>query len=358
MSSASVPRDPAVDVHRAVRSPVAALRAVRAVTWRTVTKAWDDSIFGMSAQGAFWQTLSLPPLLLGLLGCIGYVGDWFGAGTPELVQGKLLTAAGTVFSPAVTEQIIAPTVADVLLRGRPEVVSVGFLLSLWAGSSAVSSFVDSICRAHGQTDLRHPVWQRLFALCVYAAGLGVAVLALPAIAVGPAVLPRLFPAAWQAKVSGLTQAFYYPVVGLGLLVSLTVLYRLALPRPLPWRRLAPGALVAGAFFLVATKVLRVYLAWVVRTGYTYGALATPIAFLLFGFFLGFAIVLGAEATAAVEERWPVAGHRSLRHRTVEVSTAQLHAQLQQRRRPAPPRTAAPRPEAPAPPPGTVERRAA
>ena len=43
-----------------------------------------------------------------------------------------------------------------------------------------------------------------------------------------------------------------------------------------------------------------------RTGYTYGALATPIAFLLFAFFLGLAIMLGAELNNAIQEEWPAA----------------------------------------------------
>jgi membrane protein len=50
--------------------------------------------------------------------------------------------------------------------------------------------------------------------------------------------------------------------------------------------------------------LRVYLTWITSTGYTYGALATPIAVLLFAFFLGFAIMLGAELNAAIREEWP------------------------------------------------------
>jgi membrane protein len=57
-------------------------------------------------------------------------------------------------------------------------------------------------------------------------------------------------------------------------------------------------------FLIATFGLRVYLTWITSTGYTYGALATPIAFLLFAFFLGFAIMLGAELNAAIQEQWP------------------------------------------------------
>jgi membrane protein len=50
--------------------------------------------------------------------------------------------------------------------------------------------------------------------------------------------------------------------------------------------------------------LRFYLTWFTSTGYTYGDLATQFAFLLFAFFLGFAIMLGAELNAAIQEDWP------------------------------------------------------
>ena len=85
---------------------------------------------------------------------------------------------------------------------------------------------------------------------------------------------------------------------------MNVLYRVSLPRPLPSHRLLLGSVLAAAVFLVTTLGLRVYLTWITGTGYTYGALATPIAFLLFAFFLGFAIMIGAELNAAVQEEWP------------------------------------------------------
>ena len=85
---------------------------------------------------------------------------------------------------------------------------------------------------------------------------------------------------------------------------MTVLYRVALPKPLPTHRLVIGAVLATTVFLVATFGLRVYLSYITRTGYTYGALATPIALLLFAFFLGFAIMIGAELNAAIQEEWP------------------------------------------------------
>ena len=88
------------------------------------------------------------------------------------------------------------------------------------------------------------------------------------------------------------------------MVSVTFLYRVSLPKPLPSHRLVLGAVLATLVFLVATVGLRIYLTYITSTGYTYGALATPIAFLLFAFFLGFAIMIGAELNAAVEEEWP------------------------------------------------------
>lgn len=285
------------------------LRRTLSVIGRTASKAWDDSIFGKAATAAFWQTLSLPPLLLGLLGMLGYVGGWFGPDTVDIIQSKIINFSGTVFSDSVVEQIIRPTVGDVLERGRPEIVSLSFLLSLWAGSSAISTFVDSIVEAHGQQEARHPVWQRVFALLLYVMFLILAVFTLPLVALGPTLVGRVLPEAWRTIGTEIVDTFYYPGVGLLLIVGLTTLYKVALPRSLPWHRLLGGALVAGVFFLGASTCLRRYLSWVAGTGYTYGALATPIAFLLFTFFLGFAVVLGAEFNATVQEFWPARATR-------------------------------------------------
>lgn len=282
------------------------LRSVPRLLWRTIVKAWDDSIFGMSAQAAFWQTLSLPPLLLGLLGSLGYVGGWFGPGTLETIRGRIISFAGRTFSDNVVNEIIAPTVNDVLARGRGELISLGFLLSLWSGSSAMSSFVDSINKAHDQHNVRNAVWQRVFALNLYIAFLVVSVFALPLVALGPTYVGDIVPDSWHPLSTHLIDFGYYPAVGVLLIVALTTLYRVSLPKPLPWHRLVFGAVLAAAVFWCSSAVLRVYLGTITQTGYSYGALATPIAFLLFTFFLGFAIVIGAQLNAAIQTMWPSA----------------------------------------------------
>jgi membrane protein len=274
------------------------------VLGRTLGKAWDDDIFSAAAQAAFWQALSLPPLFLALLGSLGYVGEWFGPETVEVVEDKIIAFSRRVFTPEVVDQIIAPTADSILSQGRADVVSVGFVIALWAGSSAVASIVDSITDAHGQKLVRHPVWQRIFSLLVYLFALVVAVFTLPIIALGPDLLPQVLPEAWQPTAVSIVNAFYYPGAGLLLVLVLTALYKVALPHTLPWRRLLPGALLAMVVFIASTTGLRVYIAVLTSTGYTYGALATPIAFLLFAFLLGLSIVLGAHLNNALEEVWP------------------------------------------------------
>ncbi len=270
------------------------------ITRRTLAKSWDDSIFSVSAQAAFWCALSLPPLLLGMLGSLAYVAPLFGPDTLPMIQDQLISTAGRFFSRNVVNEIIAPTIRDIVKGARGEVVSLGFVISLWAGSSAISSFVDSITEAHDQTPLRHPVRQRFFALGLYVVMLVGAIVTAPLIALGPRKIAENIPDSWVNVL-----AFgYYPVLFLGLVVAMTFLYRVSLPKPLPSHRLVIGSVLATVVFLIATFGLRVYLTWITSTGYTYGALATPIAFLLFAFFLGFAIMLGAELNAAIEEEWP------------------------------------------------------
>jgi membrane protein len=272
---------------------------------RTLSKAWDDGIFAMAAQAAYWQALSLPPLLLGLLGSMGYVAGWFGPATLVSVQHGIIRFAGTIFNHEVVSQFIEPTVADILSRGRADIISVGFAIALFAGSSAISSLVDSITFAHEQYDIRHPLWQRVFALLLYLVALVVAVITLPLLALGPVLVGKVLPRSWTPAVLGAINTFYYPVVLVVIVLGLTTLYKAALPRSLPWHRLLPGAVLATLVFVISANGLRFYIAAITNTGYTYGALATPIAFLLFAFLIGFAVVLGAQLNNALQEAYPV-----------------------------------------------------
>jgi membrane protein len=279
-------------------------RRVRNLATRTVSKAWNDRVLGLSAEAAFWQLLSMPSLFLALLAALGYFSKWAGPDTVHRVQENLLNAFSRAFSTEVVDQLIAPMVREVLQAGRADVLSVTFVLAIWAGSSATATFVNTITIAYGMRDLRGAVQSRLLALGIYLGSIALGVVVLPALVLGPTYLPRLFPVDARQNADRVINDAYWPVVVLLLLVGLTSLYHLAPPRRLPWRRGVPGAVLAMVIFMLGSAGLRQYITFIVAHNHAYGTLAAPIAALLFFFLLALGVLLGAEFNAAIEEASP------------------------------------------------------
>src|SRR4051794_7136665 len=167
------------------------------VAGRTLSKAWQDRILGLSAEASFWQILSVPPLLIGLLGSLGYLGQVIGAASVSEIEQKLLAASARALTPDVVDSLVAPTLNDILGSGRLDVVSLGFLLSLWAGSSATATFINTAVIAYDQRDVRGPIATRLMALWLFMVGLLVAVVTLPLLLLGRGVLVALLPSSWR-----------------------------------------------------------------------------------------------------------------------------------------------------------------
>jgi membrane protein len=293
----------ATEAVKEVARPVAAQRHV-SVLRRTGAKAWDDRVLGLSAEAAFWQLLSLAPLFLALLGSIGYLSGLLGESTINQIEASLLDGSRRAFAPSVVDQIITPTVDEVLRRGRADVVSIGFLLGLWAGSSATATFVNTVTIAYGMRDLRGAVRSRLLALGLYLLTVVIGIVLLPVMVIGPGRLVSFFPQAAQGDVETVIKAAYWPLVAVLLFVGLMTFYHLAPPHRLPWRRGFPGAVLAALVFVGGTFGLRTYINFIVDRGFSYGALAAPIGALLFFYVLALAVLLGAELNATVEQTWP------------------------------------------------------
>jgi membrane protein len=291
-----------------------ALRVPLEVLGQTLAKAWHDRILGLSAEAAFWQILSVPPLLIGLLGSLGYLGSIIGGASVREIEARLLSASAKVLTPDVVDKLVAPTLADILGSGRLDIVSVGFVLSLWAGSSATATFMNTIVIAYDQRDVRGPIRTRLKALWLFVVGMVLAVLTLPLVILGRGMLVELLPVDWRPKAEVLINAVYWPLMLIGLVLALTSFYHVVLPHRLPWRRHLPGALLAVGFFLLAATLLRAYVADILITALPYGALAAPIGALLFCFFFGMAVLLGAELNATIQARWPAPLRRHDRRR--------------------------------------------
>jgi membrane protein len=284
---------------------VNAVRLLPRLLRRTIAKAWTDRVLGLSAEAAFWQLLSLPSLFLALVATLGYASRWFGNATVDRTEQRIETTLSSAFSQEVVREVIHPMLHEVLHSGRADIISLGFLIAVWAGSSATATFVNTITIAYDMRDLRGAVRSRLLALWLFLGSVVIGVVVLPMLVLGPTVLKRITPKSTRATLSTIIDAGYYPVVVVLLMISLTTLYHLAPPRRLPWRRGVPGAILAILVFLAGAAGLRTYITFIVAHNHAaYGTIAAPIAALLFFFVLAIGVLLGAEFNAAIEQHSP------------------------------------------------------
>ncbi|GGQ59815.1 YihY/virulence factor BrkB family protein [Kitasatospora griseola] len=283
-------------------------RAAKRTTWyRTLWALVKDTtntcveyrVTGLAAEAAFFTLLSIPPLLLCLAGTLGYLDDILGAGTIVRLEADIVSAAGTVLSPSSIDQIVQPLLTSVFDNARPDLISIGFLLSLWSGSRALYIFIDTITVMYGLDGKRGLVKTRLMSLGLYLGALVIGSLVLPLLVVGPGLLINTFQA-W----AGVINSLYWPAAILLLVVFLTTLYHVAVPVSTPWREDIPGALVALLVLVVCSVALRVYLVSSVEGHSVYGSLAAPVAVLLWIFVVALAVLIGAAMNAAIDRRWP------------------------------------------------------
>lgn len=280
-------------------------RGVWLLIKRTAAKSWADRILGLSAEAGFWQLLSLPPLLLVVLGVIGFFGHDLPAGTINDIEKFVLGGAEHVIAPKAVNTLIRPSLHQVLTNGRADVVSAGFVFALWSGSTAVSTYVNTITIAYNLRDVRSAVRSRLLALVIFLAGVAIGIVMLPLLVIGPDAIVQWVPDSYEHLVNTLIWIFYWPIVGIGCVLLLATLYHVAVPVRTPWRRDLPGAVLAMALWVLGSFGLRVYLIFVFGHQSVYGSLASPIAVLLFFYITALAVLLGAELNAQIDQMWPI-----------------------------------------------------
>lgn len=265
----------------------------------TVNSCMEYRVTGLAAEAAFFTLLSLPPLLLGLIGLLGYFDAWTDTDTVATIRQNILNASGTVLSDKGVREIARPLLDDVIEGGRPDVISLGFGIALWSGSRAVNVFVDTITIMYGLEGRRGIVRTRLLAFLLYLVALVIGAVALPLMVIGPETVVDLVPASGD-----LVRILYWPVVILLSVAFLTTLYHVSVPVRSPWREDIPGALVALAMWVLGSFLLRIYLVHTVEGPTIYGSLAAPVAVLLWIGVSAFAVLVGAAVNAAIDRVWP------------------------------------------------------
>jgi membrane protein len=273
---------------------------LRRLAARTTSTCFTYRVTGLAGEAAFFAILSLPPLVFGLAGTIGYIAQSYDVTQIDLFKDRVLNLASQAIAPTMVDELIAPTLDDVLSGGRFDVVSLGFVLALWSGSRALNVFIDTITIMYGLGGHRGIVKTRALSFALYVVALVIGIVLVPLVLAGPQVVADLIP----DEVSFLERV-YWPAVLVLSVGFMTTLYHLSVPVRKPWREGVPGAVFTLFMWIVGSYFVR----WVLSLGAVgtsiYGPLAAPIAMLLLLYVLSISVLIGAALNAAIDvERNP------------------------------------------------------
>lgn len=269
------------------------------VTKAVASQAWGDRIFGLAAEAGFWALLSLTPLLLVLVGAVGYLTPLFGSHIVVEVEQKILRAAGHFLAPQAVDNVLKPVLTDVVQHGRGGIISISFVLALWTGSTAMNTYVNTISISYGMRHVRSALRARVVAFVLYLGALVAGAVALPLLITAPEWVVHLVPHPIWDVAKPFVDVIYWPIIVVACTGLLATLYHVATPVRGKWRRDLPGAIAGMAIWLASVFGLRAYLAYAIGHSPTYGALSAPVAALLFLYFTALAVLLGAEINAQI-----------------------------------------------------------
>ena len=165
--------------------------------WRlvvtTVSSCLRYRVTGLAAEAAFFAVLSVPPLVFGLAGGIGYVTNQFDPGQVEQMRQAVIDASSRLLTDRAVDKVIEPTLNDVLRGGRFDIISLGFVLALWSGSRALNVFIDTITVMHGLGGHRGIIRTRALSFLLYVLALVTGVAAIPLMLAGPRLVADALP---------------------------------------------------------------------------------------------------------------------------------------------------------------------
>jgi membrane protein len=269
-------------------------RGWKEVLLRVKKEMADDHASLLSAGVAFYALMALAPALVALVSLYGLVAE------PSDVSRQvtdMLRAAPVEVRSLIETQL--QKIIEASPGGLGVGIAVGFATALWAASSGMANLVDAVNASYGEHESRGFVKRRLLALGLTFGAIGFVVaaawlVALPSILDGTAIGPG---------VKLLVSIARFPLLGVGMLVGLAVLYRYAPDRDNPkWSWVSAGSIAATVLWVAGSAAFSFYVGSFGKYNETYGSLGAVVVLLLWLYLTAMCIVLGAELNAELEHQ--------------------------------------------------------
>jgi membrane protein len=249
-------------------------------------------VFGRAASLSYYFMFALFPLLLVLMTLLG------------MLQLDLMEPLMDTLGNFMPSDVVRTTADELAGNTSGRVLSFGIITALWSASSGMSAMMSAVNRGFDLEDRRPWHERKLIAV-------GLTVILATMIPAG--LLLLLFgdeleklvgvtagAGPWIATAWSVTRW----IVTVALLdVGINLLYYLSLAKRPKWRWLTPGSTFAVGAWIAMSLLLQLALMSFMRLGATYGSIAGVMALLLWLYYTGVLILVGAEIDSEIGRDW-------------------------------------------------------
>ncbi len=252
---------------------------------------YDDMVrnhtLQMAAALAYYFVLSLFPALIFLSAVVAYLP------VPDLLNQALALLAG--FLPADAMGLVRRVLADVVSPNKGTFLSLGVLGTLWAASGGFAATIEALNIAYDVRDDR-PFWKtRPLAVGLAFLTGTLLLVALSVMVVGPRFGGWLAGRVHLSELFVLLWPYIHWTVAVGsTILAIEALYFLAPNLEQRFRATLPGAVVAVSCWIGLSYLLGIYFRHFGNFNKTYGTLGAAVALMVWLYWTGFAMLVGAE----------------------------------------------------------------
>lgn len=268
------------------------------VGWREILKRtgaaiYADDCFGWSAELAYYSFFAVFPALLFVVALV-----------PYLPGQHLLDALVSALSRVVPDEVAVLArrqLNQVELQSHTGLMTLGIVGTIWSMSSGVTAIIDTLNQAYHVRDSR-PWWRvRLIAVALTFALLGFGLTSFVFGLAAPALSSHLAGTLGLGPAFALfSQILLWPIVFLLVVTGVALVYYFAPDVQQEWIWITPGSVTAATLWLLMSLGLRWYVSQFGTYQRTYGAIGGVILALLWLYYSGLTLLLGAELNATIE----------------------------------------------------------
>ena len=254
---------------------------------RTYADVGRNHTLQMAAALSYYFVLSLFPALIFLSAAVAYLP------VPDLFDQSWALMAR--FLPPDTMGLVRRVLADVITPNRETFLSFGILGTLWTASGGFAASIEALNIAYEVNDDR-PFWKRRpLALALALLTGALLLVAFSVMVVGPRFGEWL---AGRVHLSGLF-VLLWPYIHWTVAISFAILavealYFLAPNIKQRFLATLPGAVLAVGCWIGLSYLLGIYFRHFAHFNKTYGTLGAAIALMVWLYWTGFAMLVGAE----------------------------------------------------------------